>query len=159
MTRGRPSLQAIDEAAVIAAKRGVVIEIKPLKKSPFDLYVIRPNDNVAIKVKRIRSHIQEPQEISVTFRYEIAEIRSVQLPPMVQREFWTLTPWGTWQFFLILDDWIVEISSNGDPLPSSLQDPKNPAPPGSPPGILKEVPRDTVPRSGFLCPFYAQVRG
>jgi len=159
MTRGRPSLQAIDEAAVIAAKRGVVIVIKPLKKSPFDLYVIRPNDNVAIKVKRIRSRIQGPKEISVTFGYEIAEIRSAQLPPIVQRELWTLTPWGTWRFFLILDDWIIEISSNGDPLPSSLQDPKNPAPPGSPPGIVKEMTRDTVPRPGFLCPFYAQVRG
>ena len=159
MTRGRPSLQAIDEAAVIAAKRGAVIVSEPLKKSPFDLYVIRPNDNVAIKVKRIRSHIQGPKEISLTFRYEIAEIRSKQLPVMVQREFWTLTPWGTWQFFLVLDDWIVEVSSNGDPLPSSLQDPKNPAPPGSSPGILKEIKRDTVPRSGFLCPFYTQVRG
>jgi hypothetical protein len=78
---------------------------------------------------------------------------------MVQREFWTLAPWGSWQFFLVLDDWIIEISSDGDPLPSSLQDPKNPVPYGSPPGILKEIPRDTVPRSGFLCPFYAQVRG
>lgn len=159
MTRGRPSFQAIEQAAGIAAKRGMVIEINPLKKSPFDLYVIRSNDIVAVKAKRIRSRIREPKEISAKFKNEIAEIRTQQLPSLVQREFWTLAPWGTWQFFLILDDRIIEISPDGAPVRSSLQDPEEPAPPGSPLRLLKTVSRDTAPRSGFLCPFYAQVQG
>ena len=119
MTRGRPSLQAIEQAAGIAAKRGVVIVIDPSKKSPFDLYFIRSNDIVAVKVKRARSRIREPKDIAVMFKSEIAEIRTLQLPPLVQREFWILAPWGSWQFFLILDDWIIEISPDGDPVQSS----------------------------------------
>jgi len=65
MTRGRPSSQAIEKGAGIAAKRGVVIEINPKKKSPVDLYVIRSNDIVAVKVKRIRSRIREPKDLLV----------------------------------------------------------------------------------------------
>jgi hypothetical protein len=159
MTRGRPSSQAIKEAAGIAAKRGVVIEINPSKKSPFDLYFIRSNDIVAAKMKRARSRIREPKDIAVMFRNEIADIRTQQLPTLVQREFWTLAPWGSWQFFLITEDWIIEISPDGDPLKSSLQDPEKPAPPGSPPGLPAEAPRVSAPRTGFLCPFYAQARG
>ena len=159
MTRGRPSLQAIRQAAGIAAKRGVVIVIDPSKKSPFDLYFIRSHDIVAAKVKRVRSCIREPKDIAVIFKSEIAEIRTQQLPTLVQREFWILAPWGSWQFFLILEDWIIEISADGAPVRSSLQDPEKPAPPGSPPGLPGETPRVSAPYQGFLCPFYAQGRG
>jgi hypothetical protein len=159
MTRGRPSLQAIEQAAGIAAKRGVVIVIDSSKKSPFDFYFIRSNDIVAIKVKRARSRIREPKDIAVMFKNEIAEIHTQQLPTLVQREFWTLAPWGSWQFFLILEDWIIELSPDGAPVRSSLQDPEKPVPLGSPPGLPAEAPRVSSPRTGFLCPFSAQVRG
>jgi hypothetical protein len=159
MTRGRPSLRAIEEGVGVAAKRGVVIEINPLKKSPFDLYIIRPNDVVAVKVKRVRSCIRETKEVSMMFKSEITEIRTQQLPTLVQRELWILAPWGTWQFFLIMDDRIIEISADGVPIRSTLQDTEKPAPPGSPSVFLAEAPRVSVPRSGFLCPYYAQVRG
>ncbi|PKL58551.1 MAG: hypothetical protein CVV34_01710 [Methanomicrobiales archaeon HGW-Methanomicrobiales-5] len=158
MTRGRPSLQAIGQAAGIAAKRGVVIVIDPSKKSPFDLYFIRSQDIVAAKVKRARSRIREPKEIAVRFKSEIAEIRTQQLPSLVQREFWTLAPWGSWQFFLILNDRIIEISTDGAPIRSSLQDQEKPAPPGPPSALQGVAPRVSAPDQGFLCPFYAQVR-
>jgi hypothetical protein len=159
MTRGRPSLQAIEQAAGIAAKRGVVIVIDPSKKSPFDLYFIRSDDIVAAKVKRVRSRIREPKDIAVMFKTEIAEIRIQPLSTLVQREFWTLAPWGSWQFFLIADDWIIEISSEGVPVRSSQLDPEKQNPSGSPPGLPAEAPRVSPPRQGFLCPFYAQMRG
>ena len=159
MTRGRPSLQAIGLAAGIAAKRGVVIVIDPSKKSPFDLYFIRSNDIVAAKVKRARSRIREPKDIAVMFKSEITNIRTQQLPTLVQREFWILAPWGSWQFFLVREDWIIEISPDGDPLKSSLQDPEKSAPSGSPPGLPAGAPRGSSSRPAFLCPFYAQMRG
>jgi hypothetical protein len=159
MTRGRPSLRAIEEGVGVAAKRGIVIEINPLKKSPFDLYIIRSNDVVAVKVKRVRSCIREPKEVSMMFKNEITEIRTQQLPILVQREFWTLAPWGAWQFFLILNDGITEIFVDGAPVRPSLQDPKKPDLPGSPSVFLAEAHRVSVPRSGFLCPFYVQERG
>ena len=158
MTRGRPSSQAIKEAAGIAAKRGVVIEINPKKKSPVDLYVIRSNDIVAIKVKRIRSRIREPKDLPVIFKDGITEVRTLQLPPLVQREIWTLAPWGTWQFFLVLDTWIIELSPEGDPVLSAQQNPEKAAASGSPPGLPKGFPLASAPRQGFLCPFYAQAR-
>lgn len=159
MTRGRPSSQAIEEAVGIAEKRGVVIVIDPSKKSPFDLYFIRSQDIVASKVKRARSRIREPKDIAVMFKSEIAEIRTQQLPTLVQREFWTLAPWGSWQFFLILDCWIIEISADGTPIRSSLQDQEKPAPPGSSSALPAGAPHVSAPYQGFLCPFYAKVRG
>jgi hypothetical protein len=159
MTRGRPSSKAIGDAAGIAAKRGIVIVIDPSKKSPFDLYFIRAHDIVAAKVKRARSRIREPKEIAAMFRSEIAEIRTQQLPALVQREFWTLAPWGSWQFFLILEDGIIEISSDGEPIRSTQQMPERPVTPGSPPDILKGFPPGSTARPGFLCPFYAQKGG
>jgi hypothetical protein len=158
MTRGRPSLQAIEEGAGIAAKRGIVIEINPHKKSPMDLYVIRSNDIIAIKIKRVRSRIREPKDLTFMFKDGITEIRTLPLPPLVQREIWTLAPWGTWQFFLILDTWIIELSSDGAPVQSTQQNPEKPVAPGSPPGLLTEIPHSLTPRQGFLCPFYAQAR-
>ncbi len=159
MTRGRPSLRAIEEGVGVAAKRGIVIEINPLKKSPFDLYIIRPNDVVAVKVKRVRSCIREPKEIAMMFKNEITEIRTQQLPTLVQRELWVLAPWGAWQFFLILNDGIIETSADGAPVRSSLHDTEKPAPHGSPSDFLAEAPKVSAPQSGFLCPYYAQMRG
>lgn len=156
MTRGRPSSQAIEKAAGIAAKRGMVIEINPKKKSPVDLYVVRSNDIVAIKAKRVRSRIREPKDIAMMFKNEIADIRALPLPPLVQCEIWTLAPWGTWQFFLITDTGIIELSPDGDPVQSSQQNPEKPIGPGTPPGPLKGLPPGSIHRQGFLCPFYAQ---
>ena len=93
------------------------------------------------------------------FRSEIAEIRTQQLPALVQREFWTLAPWGSWQFFLILEDGIIEISSDGVPIRSSQQDPEKQNPSGSPPGLPAGLSLMSVPRPGFICPFFAQTGG
>jgi hypothetical protein len=64
---------------------------------------------VFIRVKRGRSHIRSPQELVVLFSSEIAALRTVPLTPAVSRQVWVLLPWGTWQYFSIFNDRIVEI--------------------------------------------------
>jgi hypothetical protein len=56
------------------------------------------------------------EDCAADYRTEILYLRRVPLTGVIARELWILSPWGTWQYFRILDDRVIEIRSNGMPV-------------------------------------------
>jgi hypothetical protein len=132
MTRGPKPKKAIREAQQAAADRGVVMDATGITGSITDFLVFPPTFVVFVRVKRIRTHITDPQEIEEEFRQEVLQLRQLPLTIVVSREIWVLTPWNKWQYFRILDDRLVEIRCNGSPVSLAGPGPDEKKPPGDP---------------------------
>jgi len=113
MTRGPQPLMAIAAAQEIACRRGVVLDKIALQRSRYDFVLCIVDCTVFVRVKRIRTHISNPQEIERMFKEEIQQLRTVPKTSVVSREIWVVSPWKTWQYFRVLDDRIVEIRCDG----------------------------------------------
>jgi hypothetical protein len=104
---------AIRGAQEIASRRGVVLDKPVLKGSYYDFILFTAASTVFVRIKRIRTHISNPQEIAMMFWEEILQIRRIPRTAVISREIWVLSPWKTWQYFQIFDDRIVEIRCDG----------------------------------------------
>jgi hypothetical protein len=121
MTRGRRPVNAIDEAVEIAARRGSVEQVTGKRACAFDFIIIGPDRNVFVKVKRSRAPFTYAREVMNRYQREIASLHQVPLTNGTVREFWVRSPNGTWQFFLVGNDSVLEIRADGvDILPESL---------------------------------------
>jgi len=116
MTRGPLPKKAISAAQDIGSKRGMVLDAVGMQESHHDFTIFGTSCTVFVRVKRIRTHVTDPQEIAEMFGEDILQIRRVPKTPVVSREIWTLSPWNCWQYFLVLDDKIVEIRRDGTPV-------------------------------------------
>jgi hypothetical protein len=115
MTHGPIPRKAIDEAWLAASRRGPVLDTSGLSRLPCDLLLFTGTQVIFIRVKRIRTHASDPEEIGRLFRDAVRELRSVPVQPAVCREIHILTPWGVWQYFRIDPEGIVEIRTSGLP--------------------------------------------
>jgi hypothetical protein len=100
---------ACREALGIAKRQGPVLDASGIAGTHTDCILFLRQQVVFIRVKRGRSLIRSPQELVVLFSSDIAGLRSVPLTQAVSRQIWVRLPWGTWQYFSIFDDGIVEI--------------------------------------------------
>ena len=107
---------AIHGAQEIAHQRGVVLDKAGMLASHYDFIIFKESCTVFVRVMRIRAHISNPQEIARLFNEEILQLRRVPKTAGVSREIWVLSPWKTWQYFQVLDDRIVEIHGDGQPV-------------------------------------------
>jgi len=118
MTRGRRPLNAIDEAVEIAGRRGNVEQVTGKRGRAFDFIIFEPYRNVFVKVKRSQTSFTYALEILHRYQREIASLHRVALTSVTAREFWVRSPNGTWQFFLIRHDSVMEIRADGMYIPS-----------------------------------------
>jgi len=107
---------AIRGAQEIASRRGVVLDTPVLQRSRYDFILFTAGCTVFVRVRRIRSHVSNPQEIARMFIEDIHQIRRIPKTAVISRELWILSPWKTWQYFGIFDDRIGEIRCDGKPV-------------------------------------------
>ena len=100
---------AIVTAQEIAGRLGTVLDIPALQRSHHNFVLFTTGCTLFVRVKRIRTHISNPQEIERMFTEEIQQLRTVPDTPVVSREIWVVSPWKTWQYFQVSDDRIVEV--------------------------------------------------
>ncbi|MGA2914243.1 MAG: hypothetical protein ABSE07_12115 [Methanoregula sp.] len=117
MTRGRRPVNAIDEAVEIAGRRGSVELVTGKRGRAFDFIIIEPDRNVFVKVKRSQTSLTYALEILHRYQREIASLHRVALTNVTAREFWVRSQNGTWQFFLIRHDSVLEIRADGMHIP------------------------------------------
>ena len=109
MSRGRPPRQAAREAMGIAEKYGRPVDLSAAKIPVGDLAIFCPHVTIFVRVKRTRSHIFDRQEVLQKFHREILGLLKIPLTGVALRELWVRSPRGSWQYFRILDDGIIEI--------------------------------------------------
>jgi hypothetical protein len=113
-----------------------------------DLTVFCAYVTVFVKVKRSRSNIRDLRDITAQYSREIMQL-------------WVLSPHGSWSYYRVYDDAIVEIRCDGTVITGSGGDAAqktipSPGPAGVPPESTNSIPS---PGTGFICPFMGKARG
>ena len=117
MTKGRPATTGVDDAVVIARKRGCVMRIVYGLESMSDL-VIRTAAYVAfIKTRRTEKITATIQEIEHAYHDLIAELRLFPESAQILLELWIYSKHGTYRFFRIGTAGLVEVGRDGMPVP------------------------------------------
>ena len=135
IVRGRRPLIALGEAKHIAEKRG---EVRYFRHEPdmictFVIYMIGLVAHVRIKrVERIRI---TPDWLERAAAEDLAALRFIVSSPEISRELWIYTPKGTFRFFRVLENSLVELDRSGTPLP------------GQPPVPVRTMPAATTARA------------
>jgi hypothetical protein len=129
MSRGKSPDRALDQAKEIAGRRGEFLLIPGKRGDSFDLIIFEEFRTIFVKVKRSLTKFSWPLEIMHQYQREIAHVHRVPLTTVTAREFWVRHPNGTWQFFLIRHDSIMEIQANGTytpraEIPAIIPEPK-----------------------------------
>ncbi|MCX6692319.1 MAG: hypothetical protein NTW33_09815 [Methanoregula sp.] len=130
----------------------MVFDAAEVQKSHYDFIIFGPGCTEFVRVKRIRTHVTDPQEIAKIFGEDVLQIRRVPKTPVVSREIWVLSPWNSWQYFLVLDARIIEIRRDGTPvLPAMPAAGERPAPTNPAPSITGDAPAMSS-MAGFTSP-------
>ena len=116
MIRGPLPREAIRLAIDQAGGRGTVMDRDLFQRARLGFIIFCMSLTVFVRVRRSRSHILRPEDIAAEFPGDVRLLRSIPQTSVISRELWLLAPWGTWQYFRILDDRIIEIRSDGVPL-------------------------------------------
>ncbi len=141
MTRGPEPHVAIRQAMKKAAERGKVMDRDLIREARLQFILFCASLTVFVLVRRTRSHLTSPEDCAAEYRMDILRLRRVPLNGANARELWLLTPWGTWQYFRILDDRVIELRADGTPmLTESLGPAKVPEPVPVPDPVPASVP-------------------
>ncbi len=136
MTRGRPPQHALDAALPIAQSRGPLMEFLDDAPLECDFKILGRDRFIVAAVKRIRNLWRTPEEIVAQCTEAIEQLRSA--PAYLSREIWFWCPHGTFRFFRVEQNCIVELDVEGNVLTVLKPDKKPEKRPGKKPE--KEAP-------------------
>jgi len=151
MTRGRPPDQALKEAKAIARRQGKLCENSRGRGLLYDFSIHLAFLTIYVQVRRMKTVASTAEDILSACARDIARIRRVPATAVLITEFWVRSPVGTWRYFLVLDDLLVEIPAEAMPenmTGSRLLKEESPGPnrsslPGGAPAV----------GGGYYCPF------
>lgn len=139
MSRGKPPNKALEEAELIASRRGEVRLIPGRREDSFDLIIFEGLRTIFVKVKRSLTKFTWPLEVLHKYQREIAHVHRIPLTAVTAREFWIRHPNRKWQFFLIRHNSIIEIGAGGFYTP-----------PAEIPAIIREPAREATSPDGDM---------
>ena len=123
MTRGPQPLLALQEAHDIGSKRGIVEDTLRANDSGVDLTIFCDHAVIYVKIKRTRTYIRDIRDIMAYYPREIARLRRIPRTAVVYRELWVRSQRGSWLYYQVYPDTIVEIQSDGTTIPEAVEDP------------------------------------
>lgn len=118
MSRGPRPHKAIAEAIPIAKARGVV---QLSTSGPERVYDISIVSKIPINFARVMfapEILATIQQIAEDFKEEISQLRIIARDAAVTAELWLRSKHGTWRFFLVTANSLVEIDRGGKPVVS-----------------------------------------
>lgn len=160
MTKGRPSIKALEIATGMAKSRGRLWEAPAKAGLPFDFIIFSGFCTWFVKVRRTRSNVSAPPELLLLCTAAIRGLRQMPGSEVSARELWTLSPHGTWQFFRIADDAVMELRSDGTIMSGTGT--SSPDPHLQPAGSGVPVPGQSLPPSppgSVICPYLSSALG
>jgi len=145
MTKGRHPDRALEKAAKIAVKRGLVHLYKRGRGLLADFSITTRELKAEVKLKRLRRIRITAAGLEREAAEELAGLRLYPASREISRELWVYSPDYFWRFFRVTETGLVEIGRDGLVLPHK-------APPGTPSsgsfaGTAARS-RDPVPVSG-----------
>ena len=122
MTRGPQPLLALQEARALGSTRGIVWDTPQVKNECVDLTIFCAHAVIFVKIKRTRIHIGDIRDITVSCCREITHLRRIPPTPVVCCELWVRSQRGSWLYYRVCHDAVVEIRSDGTTMNGSYKE-------------------------------------
>jgi len=116
MTRGPRPHRALAEAIPIAKARGIVQLALSGPERVFDIAIISKVPVTFARVMFAPEILATIQQLADDFKEEIAQLRIIARDAAITAELWLRSKHGTWRFFLVTPNSLVEIDREGKPL-------------------------------------------
>ena len=118
MTRGPRPHRAIAEAVPIAKARGIVQMATSGPERIFDIAIISKIPVTFSRVMFAPEILATIQDLAEYYQKEIDQLRVIARDAAVTAELWLRSKHGTWRFFLVTPNSLVEIGRDGKPVMS-----------------------------------------
>lgn len=149
MTQGRPPYQALREATIIAQRQGRLCKNNVSRGILYDIAIHLALAIIYVRVKRSKYEAETIYEILEVCARDIAKLRKVPTTIGLLRELWVRSPTGTWRYFLVLDNRIIEIPPGAMPEDMAGRPFRDNTPGPDRSGIIPAAPA----AGKFSCPF------
>ena len=116
MTRGPPPRRALGDAVFIARQRGNVQVSERGPENRYDLAITGTSPVAFVRIQYIPRILSSPEDIAAEFRSAVRILRSVTQEVVISCELWLRSKHGTWRFFRVTPDGIIELGRDGKPL-------------------------------------------
>jgi hypothetical protein len=113
MSRGPRPHRALEEAVPIAKARGIVQMTLSGPERVFDIAIISKVPVTFARVMFAPAILATIQELTDEFKEEVAQLRLVARDAAITAELWLRSKHGTWRFFLVTPNSLVEIDREG----------------------------------------------
>ena len=118
MTRGPRPHRALAEAIPIAKARGIVQMALGGPERVFDIAIISKVPVTFARVMFAPAILAGIPDLADYFKMEITGLRLIARNAAITAELWIRSKHGTWRFFLVMPDTLVEIDHRGNRLMS-----------------------------------------
>ncbi len=118
MSRGPRPHRALAEAIPIAKARGIVQMALSGPERIFDIAIISKVPVTFTRVMFAPAILATTRQLADDFKEEIAQLRIIARDAAITAELWLRSKHGTWRFFLVTPDSLVEIGRDGKRLDS-----------------------------------------
>jgi len=118
MSRGPRPHRALAEAIPIAKERGIVQLTQSVPERIFDIAIVSKVPVTFTRVMFAPEIFATPRQLGDDFNEEIVKLRIIARDKAITAELWLRSKQGTWRFFLVTPDSLVEIDRGGDRLVS-----------------------------------------
>jgi hypothetical protein len=104
---------ALEEAIPIAKARGIVQLTLSGPERIFDISIVSKIPVTFARVMFAPAILASIQQLAGDFKEEIAQLRIIARDAAITAELWLRSKNGTWRFFLVMPDSLVEIDREG----------------------------------------------
>jgi hypothetical protein len=118
MTRGPRQHRALAEAIPIAKARGIIQLTLSGPERVFDIAIISKIPVAFARVMFAPAILATVHELADYYEKEIAQLRIIARDAAITAELWIRSKHGTWRFFLVTPNSLVEIDREGKPVVS-----------------------------------------
>jgi hypothetical protein len=114
--RGRPPGQTLKDAITLAFLRGMVQVCVNDPERVFDFTITRTVPISFVKVRFCPKVLDTIAMIAEDFKEDIRLLRFVTNDPTISLELWLRSRYGTWRFFRVNGESVIEINRQGNPM-------------------------------------------
>jgi len=118
MSRGPRPHRALTEAIPIAKARGIIQLALSGPERIFDIAIISKVPVTFTRVMFAPEILATTRQLTDDFKEEIAQLRIIARDAAITAELWLRSKHGTWRFFLVTPNALVEIDHGGKPVVS-----------------------------------------
>lgn len=118
MSRGPRPHRALSEAIPIAKARGIVQLALSGPERVFDIAIISKVPVTFARVMFAPEILATTRQLADDFKEEIAQLHIIARDAAITAELWLRSKHGTWRFFVVTPDSLVEIDCQGNRLVS-----------------------------------------